>query len=102
MRSVLLMLCVAVSLEAAGEVVVAGREGGVSATVLTGLDTRPEGILMWRGMLQWFGGVGIIGVRIGMQLASPLAVGLLDLLGRGLPRHTEQLVEVGHQPPSPM
>lgn len=30
------------------------------ATVLTGLDDAPPGALLWRSMLQWFGGVGII------------------------------------------
>lgn len=30
------------------------------ATVLTGLDTMPPGILLWRSMLQWFGGLGVI------------------------------------------
>ena len=30
------------------------------STVVTGLDTAPPGFLLWRSMLQWFGGVGII------------------------------------------
>ncbi len=30
------------------------------STVMTGLDDTPEGILLWRAMLQWYGGVGII------------------------------------------
>lgn len=30
------------------------------ATVMTGLDTMPAGILLWRGILQWLGGLGII------------------------------------------
>jgi trk system potassium uptake protein TrkH len=30
------------------------------ATVLTGLDDMPPGILLWRGVLQWLGGLGII------------------------------------------
>lgn len=30
------------------------------STVLTGLDTLPAGILLWRSLLQWIGGVGII------------------------------------------
>jgi trk system potassium uptake protein TrkH len=30
------------------------------ATVLTGLDHRPEGLLLWRAILQWIGGIGII------------------------------------------
>ncbi len=30
------------------------------STVLTGLDDMPRGILLWRAILQWIGGVGII------------------------------------------
>ncbi|MTH99429.1 TrkH family potassium uptake protein [Roseibium sp. RKSG952] len=34
------------------------------ATVLTGLDGLPPGLLVWRSMLQWMGGVGIIVMAI--------------------------------------
>ncbi len=30
------------------------------ATVLTGLDGLPAGVLLWRAILQWIGGIGII------------------------------------------
>ncbi|MEL6819867.1 MAG: TrkH family potassium uptake protein [Pseudomonadota bacterium] len=30
------------------------------STVLSGLDTMPPGILLWRSMLQWIGGLGVI------------------------------------------
>ena len=30
------------------------------STVITGLDNLPHGILLWRGLLQWLGGLGII------------------------------------------
>ncbi len=30
------------------------------STVITGLDAAPPGILLWRALLQWLGGVGII------------------------------------------
>ena len=30
------------------------------STVLTGLDDLPKGVLMWRAILQWIGGIGII------------------------------------------
>ncbi|MEE9376206.1 MAG: potassium transporter TrkG, partial [Rhizobiaceae bacterium] len=30
------------------------------STVLTGLDDMPPGILLWRAILQWLGGLGII------------------------------------------
>jgi trk system potassium uptake protein TrkH len=34
------------------------------ATVLTGLDSLPPGILLWRSILQWIGGIGIIVVAL--------------------------------------
>ena len=43
------------------------------ATVLTGLDTLPPSINLWRHALHWFGGIGII----------VLAVAVLPLLGVG-------------------
>ena len=43
------------------------------ATVLTGLDTMPQGINLWRHELNWLGGMGII----------VLAVAILPLLGIG-------------------
>ena len=34
------------------------------ATVFSVLETFPEGLLFWRGLLQWFGGIGIIVVAV--------------------------------------
>ena len=34
------------------------------ATVFQGLEDFPEGLLLWRGLLQWFGGIGIIVVAV--------------------------------------
>ncbi len=34
------------------------------ATIITSLDTAPPGILLWRGMLQWMGGLGIVVMAI--------------------------------------
>lgn len=34
------------------------------STVLSGLDTMPRGVLFWRAMLQWIGGIGIIVMAI--------------------------------------
>ncbi|SEK68945.1 TrkH family potassium uptake protein [Pacificibacter marinus] len=62
------------------------------ATVFTGLDDLPPGILLWRSMLQWFGGVGIIVVAMvflpelrvgGMQVFKSEA---FDTGGKVLPR----------------
>ncbi len=43
------------------------------STVLTGLDDMPKGILMWRSLLQWMGGVGI--VALGLFVLPFLRVG---------------------------
>ncbi|MHA1523412.1 MAG: TrkH family potassium uptake protein [Alphaproteobacteria bacterium] len=34
------------------------------STVITGLDTMSHGMLLWRGLLQWLGGIGIIVMAI--------------------------------------
>ena len=42
-------------------------------TVITGLDRAPPGILLWRSMLCWFGGIGI--VALGLFILPFLHVG---------------------------
>ncbi len=37
------------------------------STVITGLDQAPPGILLWRALLQWLGGVGIIVMAIAVM-----------------------------------
>ena len=65
------------------------------ATVFTGLDEAPRGMLLWRALLQWFGGLGIVIVAIvflpamrigGMQFFRSEA---FDLSGDVMPRVTE-------------
>jgi trk system potassium uptake protein TrkH len=34
------------------------------STVLTGLDSMPDDILLWRSLMQWMGGIGIIGMAV--------------------------------------
>lgn len=34
------------------------------ATIITDLDQSPPGILLWRGILQWYGGLGIVVMAI--------------------------------------
>ena len=62
------------------------------STVFTGLDTMPKGLLLWRGILQWLGGIGIIVVAMvflpelkvgGMQIFKSEA---FDTFGKILPR----------------
>jgi trk system potassium uptake protein TrkH len=47
------------------------------ATVIVGLDKAPQGLLLWRALLQWLGGIGIIGVAIAVLPA--LGVGGMQL-----------------------
>ena len=48
------------------------------ATILTNLDTLPPGILLWRSLLQWMGGVGIVVMAAGVL--PIMQVGGLQLL----------------------
>ena len=48
------------------------------ATVISGLDSLPKGILLWRSMLQWFGGIGII--VLALSILPMLQVGGMQLL----------------------
>ncbi|MCJ7872531.1 TrkH family potassium uptake protein [Phaeobacter sp. J2-8] len=65
------------------------------STVFTGLDTLPKGLLLWRGLLQWLGGIGIIVVA--MVFLPELRVGGMqifraesfDTMGKILPRATQ-------------
>jgi trk system potassium uptake protein TrkH len=65
------------------------------ATVITGLDNAPPGILLWRGILQWLGGLGIIVMAVavlpmlqigGMQVFKAEA---FDTPEKILPRATQ-------------
>jgi trk system potassium uptake protein TrkH len=65
------------------------------ATVFSGLDDLPKGLLLWRGILQWLGGIGIIVVAMvflpelgvgGMQIFRSEA---FETMGKILPRATE-------------
>lgn len=47
------------------------------STVLSGLDTLPRGILLWRSVLQWIGGVGF--VALGLLILPSLRVGGIQL-----------------------
>ncbi|MGB3457509.1 MAG: TrkH family potassium uptake protein [Litorimonas sp.] len=47
------------------------------STVMTGLDDMPKGILLWRAMLQWIGGIGIIVTA--MAILPMLGVGGMQL-----------------------
>ncbi|MEO1016824.1 MAG: TrkH family potassium uptake protein [Pseudomonadota bacterium] len=48
------------------------------STVIEGLDNAPPGILLWRGILQWLGGIGII--VMGVAILPILSVGGMQLV----------------------
>ncbi len=47
------------------------------STVMTGLDNAPHGILLWRSLLQWLGGIGIIVMAVAILPA--LQIGGMQL-----------------------
>ncbi len=71
------------------------------STILTGLDAMPRGILLWRGLLQWLGGLGVIMVAIavlpllkvgGMQLMRTESS---DRSDKVLPRASQLATAIG-------
>lgn len=48
------------------------------STILTGLDSMPHGILLWRGLLQWMGGLGMI--MIAIAILPLLKIGGMQLM----------------------
>tara|TARA_Y100000590_G_scaffold310888_1_gene351213 strand:- start:843 stop:2291 length:1449 start_codon:yes stop_codon:yes gene_type:complete len=48
------------------------------ATVISDLDSLPEGILIWRALLQWFGGIGIL--LLALAILPTLQIGGMQLL----------------------
>ena len=48
------------------------------ATVIGDLDSLPEGIIIWRSLLQWFGGIGII--LLALAILPTLQIGGMQLL----------------------
>ena len=65
------------------------------STVFVGLDAMPRGTLLWRCMLQWFGGLGIVIVAVsflpamrvgGMQFFHAVS---MDVSGDIIPRATQ-------------
>ena len=71
------------------------------STVLTGLDALPRGLLLWRAIIHWFGGIGIIVTAI--AILPQLRVGGMQLFqlensdrsGKFLPRVTDIATYLG-------
>ena len=71
------------------------------STVITGLDHAPSGVLVWRALLQWLGGIGIIVMAIavlpmlrvgGMQL---FRMESSDQTEKALPRAAQIATAIG-------
>ena len=70
------------------------------ATVLTGLDNASRGILLWRALLQWLGGVG--GIMMALSILPFLKIGGMQLFEtelseteKTMPRTTQLALVVG-------
>jgi trk system potassium uptake protein len=71
------------------------------STVITGLDYAPPGILLWRALLQWIGGIGIIVMAI--AILPLLRVGGMQLFrmesseqgDKALPRAAQVAAVIG-------
>ncbi len=71
------------------------------STVIVGLDHAPPGILIWRAMLQWLGGVGIIVMAV--AVLPMLQVGGMQLFRtessekteKALPRVAQTVMAIG-------
>ncbi len=60
------------------------------STVITGLDNAPGGILLWRALLQWLGGIGIIVMAI--AILPVLKIGGMQLFRMESSDHSEKVM----------
>jgi trk system potassium uptake protein TrkH len=60
------------------------------STVITTLDTAPKGILLWRALLQWLGGIGIIVMAI--AVLPMLKIGGMQLFRMESSDHSEKVM----------
>lgn len=60
------------------------------ATVISGLDNRPPGLLIWRSFLHWYGGIGII--VLAMAFLPMLQVGGMQLFHSESSDKTEKML----------
>ena len=80
-----------------------GTDSRLTEAVVSGPSVSvAEHLVCLSNLFEALLGCGVAGVGVGVQLAGPLAVGLLDLVGAGRARHAEQVVVVRHYAaPSP-
>jgi len=60
------------------------------STVISGLDAAPGGILLWRALLQWLGGIGIIVMAI--AILPMLKIGGMQLFRMESSDHSEKVM----------
>ena len=60
------------------------------STVITALDAAPRGILLWRALLQWLGGIGIIVMAI--AILPMLKIGGMQLFRMESSDHSEKVM----------
>lgn len=65
------------------------------STVLSGLDTAPKGLLLWRSMLEWIGGIGII--VIAMAIFPTLHIGGMQLFRSESSDRTDKILPHARQ-----
>ena len=65
------------------------------ATVPTGLDDMPHGILLWRSLLQWMGGIGIIVVAL--AILPMLNIGGMQLFRTESSEKSDKIVPEQHK-----
>ena len=53
------------------------------ASIFSDVESLPRGLLLWRSLMQWLGGMGII--VLGIAILPKLAVGGMELLGAEAP-----------------
>src|SRR3546814_19222526 len=71
------------------------------STVIGGLDTAPAGLLLWRALLNWLGGIGII--AMGIAILPFLRIGGMQLFhsessdrsDKVVPRVSDLAVSIG-------
>ena len=60
------------------------------ATIISDLDSAPKSILLWRAIMQWLGGIGIVVMAI--TILPLLKVGGMQLLKMEGPDSTEKIL----------
>jgi trk system potassium uptake protein TrkH len=58
------------------------------ATVIRGLDGLPRGLLLWRGLLNWLGGLGVIAMAV--AILPNLAIGGMQMFRLEVPGPAER------------